>query len=235
MTDTTKDRRTAKRRTSAKPAVATTVVLVIVLAVVWAAVYIRDRQEGAASSRQQIGDEIQSRLDSMEWVTADFLSVNQYSRPGIRLEAVNSIVIHFIGNPDTTAAANRNYFQNLSVTGETHASSNFIICLDGSIVQCVPVNEIAYASNNRNSDTLSIELCHPDETGRFTDRTYASAVRLTAWLCDQYKLTSEDVIRHHDVTGKLCPRYFVDNEDAWESFKADIAQAMEEIRATVPN
>ena len=35
--------------------------------------------------------------------------------------------------------------------------------------------------------------------------------------------TSEQVIRHYDVTGKECPKYYVDHPDAWEQMKADIS------------
>ena len=64
---------------------------------------------------------------------------------------------------------------------------------------------------------------HPDETGKFSDVTYASVVKLTAWLLDSSGLDEGHIIRHYDVTGKECPRYFVQDEDTWEQFKADVA------------
>ena len=94
-------------------------------------------------------------------------------------------------------------------------------------MQCIPTTEIAYASNNRNADTISIECCHPDDTGAFNTATYQSMVQLTAWLCNRFGLTGQDVIRHYDVTGKICPKYFVEHEDAWEQFKADVQQQIE--------
>jgi N-acetylmuramoyl-L-alanine amidase CwlA len=84
------------------------------------------------------------------------------------------------------------------------------------------MTEVAYASNNRNEDTISVECCHPDETGKFTSDTYDSLVSLTAALCVEYNLKEEDIIRHYDVTGKLCPLYFVEHEDAWTAFKDDV-------------
>lgn len=92
----------------------------------------------------------------------------------------------------------------------------------GEIVQCIPCNEIAYASNDRNEDTIAIECCIPDETGEFTDATYQSLIELTAWLMGRYDLTTDDVIRHYDVTGKMCPKYYVEHEDAWLLFKQDL-------------
>lgn len=53
-------------------------------------------------------------------------------------------------------------------------------------------------------------------------------VTLTAWLCFKFDLTEEDVIRHYDITGKICPKYFVDHEEKWDQFKVDVAATLEE-------
>ena len=152
----------------------------------------------------------------------ELLTVNPYSRPGTALENVNGIVIHYTANPGATAIANRNYFENLKDTHTTKASSHFVVGLEGEIVQCIPTAEIAYASNDRNSDTISIECCYKNEDGSFEQATYDSVIKLTAWLCAKFGLTSENVIRHYDVTGKLCPLYYVEHEDAWTQFKKDV-------------
>ena len=153
------------------------------------------------------------------------LTVNEYSRPGIPLEKVKGIVIHYTANPGSTAQANRNYFEGLKDEHTTKASSHFVIGLDGELIQCIPSTEISYASNDRNGDTLSIECCHPDETGKFTDKTYDSLVKLTAWLCSRFDVPADEVIRHYDVTGKDCPKYFVENEDAWKQFQKDVEES----------
>ena len=70
-------------------------------------------------------------------------------------------------------------------------------------------------------------MCHPDESGKFSPATYASLVRLTAWLCDLGGLDEADVIRHYDVTGKECPRYYVRHPDAWEQLREDVSAARE--------
>lgn len=152
----------------------------------------------------------------------ELLPVNKYSRPGTALSEVNGIVIHYTANPGTTALQNREYFAGLAETGETSASSHFIIGLEGEIVQCIPCNEIAYASNDRNADTISIECCIEDESGRFNSDTYQSLVELTAWLMGQYDLDVDAVIRHYDVTGKNCPKYYVEHESSWRAFKSNL-------------
>ena len=168
-----------------------------------------------------------------EYVEVKLLTPNPYSRPELSLEEVNGIVVHYVANPCSTARENRNYFESLKdQTGSspTSVSSHFVIGLEGEVVQCIPLSEVAYASNNRNSDTISIECCHPDETGRFYDSTYNSLVQLCAYLCREFDLKPEAVIRHYDVTGKICPKYYVEHEDAWEQFHKDVAQAMKDSR-----
>ena len=162
--------------------------------------------------------------DTPDWVTVDLLPLNQFSRPGTPLEQVNGVVIHYVGNPGTTAAQNHSYFANLAQTGETYASSHFLVGLDGEIIQNVPLNEIAYCSNQRNDDTISIECCHPDDSGVFTPETYDALVRLTRWLMEEYRLDSSQVLRHYDVTGKICPRAFVEDPAAWAQFLADVSE-----------
>ncbi len=163
----------------------------------------------------------------------DLLDINEYSRPGIPLEQINGIVIHYTANPGSTAQNNRDYFEGLKDSHETKVSSHFVVGIEGEIVQCIPSSEIAYASNSRNSDTLSIECCHTDETGKFTEATYTSLVRLTGWLCYRFNLTSEDVIRHYDVTGKICPKYYVDHPEEWEQFKEDVGEQIKAVEQEV--
>ena len=160
-------------------------------------------------------------------IIQEYIVKNPYSRSGIALEHVQGVVVHYVSNPGSTAEENRDYFENLKDTHLTKASSHFIIGLDGEIIQCIPLEEISYASNDRNGDTISIECCHPRKNGKFNKKTMRSLIRLTAWLCDTYGLSASDVIRHYDVTGKMCPRYYVKHEDAWKGFLSDIADKLE--------
>ena len=152
------------------------------------------------------------------WVSVQLVEVNGSGRRGEPIDRVTAIAIHYVGNPGTTAQQNRDYYDQ----PDTPVSSHFVIGLDGEVIQCVPLTEKSSATNERNRDTISIEVCHPDETGQFTQASYDSLVRLTAWLCDEFGLDRGDVIRHYDVTGKLCPLYFVAHPEAWEQFLQDV-------------
>lgn len=196
------------------------IILLVILTIVLG-IYscVADRQRNKANTGVNV-DASEPQID------VQLLDVNEYSRPGIESDKITGVVVHYTANPGSTAQNNRDYFQGLKDSHETSVSSHFVVGLEGEIVQCVPTWEIAYASNSRNSDTVSIECCHPDESGEFTDDTYKSLVQLTAFLCEKYGLTEQDVIRHYDVTGKICPKYFVDYEEAWELFKGDVKAAL---------
>lgn len=153
------------------------------------------------------------------WVDTELIAVDGTSRRGDKLTGLEDIVVHYVGNPGTTARQNRGWYEN----PESDVSSHFIVGLEGEIIQCLPLDEKSAATNWRNSDTISIEVCHPDNTGNFNDATYASLVKLTAWLLENSGLDENHVIRHYDVTGKECPRYYVQHEDAWTQFRADVA------------
>lgn len=182
-----------------------------------------DRQEKENNTILPAEDRICGRPEIIE----DFLEKNPYSRSGEPLKKVRGIVVHYVENPGSSAKANRDYFNNLRRTHITKASSHYVIGLEGEIVQCIPRDEISYASNNRNTDTISIECCHPGKNGKFNKKTYASLIKLTAWLCDTYQLHSSDVIRHYDVTGKMCPKYYVEHEKAWKSFLTEVQKELD--------
>ena len=172
-----------------------------------------------------------SQIQAPDWYTQDFLTVNPYSRPGTKREHVRDIVIHYVANPGTSAKQNRNYIEGLkdqSGSKTVSASSHYIIGSDGTILQCIPLDEVAYGNYPRNDDTVSIECCHPDSDGRFTDATIKSLIRLTGWLCRELSLNEKHIIRHYDVSGKNCPKYYVEHQDAWRTLKKKLAAGIQQ-------
>lgn len=159
-----------------------------------------------------------------EWITEVYLTEDGISRTGEKMPEVLNIAVHYVANPGSSAMANRNYFEGPDST----TSSHFIVGLEGEVLLLIPLDEKSCATNERNIDTISVEVCHPDETGKFAPATYDSLIRLLAYLCDRFGLVEEELIRHYDVTGKMCPRYYVEHEDAWVQLKADVKKALEE-------
>lgn len=232
-----REKRKAKREKQVRlQIVAATGVVLLAVVVVLCAFFVlkENRRErnamfsvsGGQWEQYEIGSPV--RQVPQPLLDVQLLTVNEFSRPGILTDGIRGIVVHYTANPGSTAQNNRDYFENLKDTQENQVSSNFVIGLEGEVIQCIPTSEIAYASNSRNNDTVSIECCHPDETGAFTEETYQSLVELTAFLCGKFNLTPDDVIRHYDVTEKICPKYFVEHEDAWQAFRTDVARYISE-------
>ena len=163
-------------------------------------------------------------IEIPDWIDKQIIHLHNTARTGTELDGVKNIVIHYVGNPNTTAQNNRDYFDKDS----TEVSSHFLVGLEGEIIQCVPLWEKSAASNWRNSDTISIEVCHPDDTGKFNDTTYDAVIKLTSWLLKELGLDESAVIRHYDITEKLCPLYYVEHEDAWNQMKKDIGTKLNE-------
>lgn len=155
-----------------------------------------------------------------------FLTPNKYSRPQKRLECVKKIAVHYVGNPGSSAKNNRDYFENLKSTHERYVSAHFVIGLSGEIIQCIPTDEWSYCTNQANGYSISIECCHPDSTGKFTEATESSLIELCAYLCRKFGLTSDDIIRHYDVTGKHCPLWYVSHPEAFKAFKERVRTAL---------
>lgn len=153
-------------------------------------------------------------------ITEKYLTKNPYSRPGTKLTSVKNIVVHYVGNPNTSAIANRNYFESLKDKG-VYASSQYIIGLNGEIIKCMPESEVAYHAGNYtvNCNSIGIECCHPDSSGKFNSLTYNALIELLKDLCKRYRLNSSNVIRHYDVTGKMCPLFYVKNPSEWTKLK----------------
>lgn len=156
------------------------------------------------------------------------LTVNRYSRVGKKMKEVKKIVVHWVGNANTSAMANRNYFENLK-NGKVYASSHYIIGLEGEIVQCIPEDEVAYHATTANGYSIGIENCHPDWSGKFNEKTYNSLIELCTDICKRHGLDPEtDILRHYDISKKMCPKYYVQNPESWKKLKADVKAMMEE-------
>lgn len=158
-------------------------------------------------------------------ITQDHIPINQYSRPGIRRKTTLAVTWHWVGKPMQTARAVRDYFASLAKPSSpekaVYGSAQFIIGMDGEILQTMPLDEVAYHAGSSKIDpasgkiytdlarkvlgeqycglqytpnhaTIGIELCHKDWTGEFSNKTLDSLVELTAWLFDEYRPTLID-------------------------------------------
>lgn len=182
-------------------------------------------------------------------IVEKLLTPNKYSRPCTKREKTTKIAIHYIGNPNTSAIANRNYFDNLRfqnpVNDKTNrwVSSHYIVGLQGEVIRCIPDDEISYCTNQANVYSISIETCHPKSDGIFTDTAYISLCELCALLLKKYNLTTNDLIRHYDITKKQCPLHWSPTKyqsetiatARWNKFKSDVQVVMNGGKVTKNN
>jgi N-acetylmuramoyl-L-alanine amidase len=155
------------------------------------------------------------------------------------------VVVHYVGNPGSSALANRNYFEDGS-EGNC-VSAHYIIGLSGEILRCIPENECAahvgksYApaydemAKTNNSRLLGIECCHPDSNGKFNNDTMNSLIELLVDICKRYNFNIDtDVYRHYDVCGKMCPLYYVNNPAEWKKLKDNLSEELKKSASAAP-
>lgn len=175
-------------------------------------------------------------------IIEDYIEYSKFTRTCDPIKSVKAVVIHYTGNPGSTAKANRNYFEIVGQTGDTYASCHYIVDLDGSVIAVIPEREKAYHAGGRSYTQLAhdlfydkdlkriyphdkcigIEVCHPYVNGKFNPETYTSLVALTADIVMRYMLKDTEILRHHDITGKNCPAWYVQHPYEWDKFKRDV-------------
>ncbi|MBD5504077.1 MAG: hypothetical protein HDR09_20005 [Lachnospiraceae bacterium] len=163
-------------------------------------------------------------------------------------ERIKYIVIHYFGGLST--AENLAAYWAREYAG---ASAHYAIGHEGEIFQIVEDDDIAWhcgAKNYihptcRNSNSIGIEMAVKKENVRtqnatdkdwyFTPQTVAAAVELTRQLMKKYNVPAENVLRHYDVTGKICPNPYYYNlyDSTWQTFKAAISAPDESSTAAV--
>ena len=145
------------------------------------------------------------------------------------------IVVHYTANDGDSDESNARYFKDNVVK----ASANYFVD-DDSITCTVPPEYIAYHCGTsgtyfhpycRNYNSIGVELCdaHRDGIVMATEKTQANAAELIAMLMKKYGIPITNVIRHYDVTHKLCPAYWVKDPAGFEQFKKRILEADEMI------
>lgn len=203
-------------------------------------------------------------------VSVKHLDVGHPNRPGIKLEELLGIVIHYTANaaPGATDLANvkymgRSYYRDLETKtvyeGDRHTPFRFgsahIFCDEDSIAEGIPTDEVAWScgdrampfteldkgqqplarlafGNRQNYKTVSVEICNNGDWTKAAAnaaawvREFLKEKKLGVMVRESYDATRFKsfepgkviIVRHYDVTGKLCPRPYVDNYGQWVEF-----------------
>lgn len=151
---------------------------------------------------------------------------------GKRVQKIEWIVMHYTANDGDSDDSNGLYFQQPL---NPVASAHYFVD-DDSITRSVPDDFVAYHCGARmykhpycrNANSIGVELCDAKRDGRImaTDKTLQNAAELVYQLCKQYGIPYDHIIRHYDVTGKLCPAYWVKG-DGLAKFRRQVEEVGE--------
>ena len=134
------------------------------------------------------------------------------------------IVIHETDN--TKKGANANAHSLLQARGNSRKASWHYQVDDKEIVQSFSDDTQCWHAGNEyyNQNSIGIEIC-VNKDGDFK-KAVDNAVKLTKHLMSKYNIPTNNVIQHHQASGKNCPRYLRSGEKgvSWSDFKAKLAE-----------
>lgn len=159
-----------------------------------------------------------------------------YNHVKSTIDRIRFIVIHYVGATGG-AKANCQYYAECN----RNASAHYFVDFDGSIWQSVEDQDVAWSVGGKkyqntnggsfhgictNTNSLNIEMC-VRKTGNkwyFELETEKSTLDLVRMLMKKYNIPVDKVIRHYDVTGKICPEPYVRDTKQWTSFLNSLSE-----------
>ena len=145
-----------------------------------------------------------------------FIPINPYNRPGQVSNPVR-ICVHYTGDVGASADRLARFYYNVAAgmfpdKPQNWTSTQYIVGLNGEVIRIVPDNEMAYAASCKNSRTIHIEVCYKQSSGEFEQASKDALRELVLSLMQKYNISADKVVRHYDLTGKLCPYFYIDNK-----------------------
>ena len=139
------------------------------------------------------------------------------------------IVIHYVG-AISTAYNNSVYFKNVNRS----ASANYFVD-ENEIYRLVADSDKAWHCGDKlksgnggayngkctNSNSIGIEMCCYNNNGKIdvSEKVISNTIELVKELMAKYNISIDNVIRHYDITNKICPAPLVEDESRWIDFK----------------
>jgi N-acetyl-anhydromuramyl-L-alanine amidase AmpD len=137
------------------------------------------------------------------------------------------IVVHYTGTVSAQGKAQK--LAERMGTRTDSVSTHYLVGEDG-VFQCVKDNHSAYHIGKK-SDAKKIDVYNANAIGVdlvekkcdtktckatdcdwwYSDKVFAKGLELIVFLMRKYDIPLDHVVRHYDVTGKICPSPFVGN------------------------
>lgn len=169
---------------------------------------------------------------------------------------ISYIVCHYLGvpnadNPDLYGGGYGGHY-NVKRNGQVYKAADphtAVVWHCGGGLQGSEGHTFYQKCTNYNSIGIECGVCYAGtekepsgDSGKwfFTEETQESLVWLVSKLMDEYGIPIEHVIRHFDVTGKICPNPYVKNNKfqtswTWAEFKANLTQYRKDGTITIGN
>ena len=152
-----------------------------------------------------------------------------YTRAARKLSDIAYIAVHYTGNLGDTAKNNADYFAREVVSPS--ASAHYFVD-ETEVWQSVPDDHAAwhvgantyYHPACRNANSIGVEVCMLDKQGRVRQASIDRAAELVRELMQRYGVPADRVVRHYDVTHKLCPAPMVSDPALWQAFQTKLTQ-----------
>lgn len=168
-------------------------------------------------------------------ILQELLPLNPRTRPGVPLFDVKALVFHWTGVPNQSV---RKVWEFYATRDDGWGGAHYGIDA-GETLRMVPENELVpgvggkcllswldgepwHGYSRQNALTINIEMVPMNAEGEHHGYVLAQAIDLGRRIVERYGLGSEQVLRHYDVTGKVCPKWFVDHDGDWQAFKHEI-------------
>lgn len=188
----------------------------------------------------------------------DITSRNKSQVPASRgSNSIKFIVCHYLGvpnadNPDLYGGGYGGHY-NIQRDGQIFLAANpktAVVWHCGGGLQGSGGHSFYKVCTNYNSIGIECGVCYTDKSAKdgdgdsnkwyFTEATQESLVYLVSKLMDDYNIGIDHVIRHYDVTGKICPNPYVKNNGlngnwTWDEFISNVKQYRKNGMITIPN
>jgi N-acetylmuramoyl-L-alanine amidase CwlA len=159
-------------------------------------------------------------MEAPEWVDVQYLAMDGLSRTGAEMPSPTTIVIHGAQSGLGAQQLWKLY------QGDTSAESvHFIVGTDGTILQCIPLEELSSAHGMGDAHVINIALCGDAGSREVPIHQEKALAKLCAWLVEDSFLQVSDVKRHSDVAKNLaepCPLLYASNDEQWRDFLAEV-------------
>ena len=146
----------------------------------------------------------------------------QGNNPGKRIKP-DTIVIHYTAVSGCSADRLATCF--IYDNGGYHQSANYAVD-ENEVICLIPSGGISYGVTGHNQHIINIEVCYYDSRGRFELRTIANLRELVRRLMKKWNIPDDKVVRHYDLTGKMCPVYYARYEDEWRELHRMITKGV---------